>query len=334
MILAADISGSKTRLALFDTYGNDLKMVADSTSVSTEHKSLEDAIRGFTSSEGVAVDRACIGVAGPVKNVRCESSNLAWAVDGKSLAKRLRIESVSVINDVEAFAYGIDAMKTADLVTLNEGTRDSEGNTAVISAGSGLGEAGLYWDGFRHHPFATEGGHSDFAPRNDVEIELLRYLLKKNGRASYENILSGPGLQNVYEFLRDGKKAEEPKWLRDQIGESKDPPAAISAAGLEGKAPIASQALDIFVSVYAAEAGNVALNYLSTAGLYIGGGIAPKILHKLQEPAFMKTFSAKGRMQGLLESIPVRVVLNQQAGLIGAARCALVDKAFGTLASV
>ena len=334
MILAADISGSKTRLALFDTYGNDLKMVSDTTSASTEHKSLEDALCNFASCEGVAVEHACIGVAGPVKNGRCESSNLAWVVDGRSLAQRLRIDSVAVINDVEAFAYGIDVMKSADLVTLNKGTPDAEGNTAVISAGSGLGEAGLYWDGFRHHPFATEGGHSDFAPRNDVEIELLRYLLKKNGRASYENILSGPGIQNVYEFLRDSKKAEEPAWLREQIGASKDPPAAISAAGLEGKAPIATQALDIFASVYAAEAGNVALNYLSTAGLYIGGGIAPRILKKLQEPAFMKTFAAKGRMQGLLESIPVRVVLNEKVGLIGAARCALVDKAFGTLASV
>ncbi len=330
MILAADISGSTTRLALFDTYGNDLKMVSESTSVSTEHKSLEDAVCNFSNCEGAAVDRACIGVAGPVKKGRCDSSNLACVVDGRALARRLRIEHVSVINDVEAFAYAIDAMKSADLVTLNEGTRDVEGNSAVISAGSGLGEAGLFWDGFRHHPFATEGGHSDFAPRNDVEVDLLRYLIKKNGRASYENILSGPGLQSVYEFLRDSKKAEEPSWLKEQISSSKHPAAAISAAGVEGKAPIASQALEIFTSVLAAEAGNVALSYLSTAGLYIGGGIAPHILKNLQQPEFMKTFAAKGRMQGLLESIPVRVVLNQQAGLIGAARRALLDKAFGT----
>jgi glucokinase len=200
---------------------------------------------------------------------------------------------------------------------------------AVISATTGLGEAGLYWDGYRHHPFACEGGHADFAPRNEIELELLRYLLTKFEHVSWERILSGPGIRNIYNFLCDTRRAEEPAWLKEQLSQAPDPPALISQLALENKAAICEQTLDIFVGAYGAETGNCALKFMSTEGIFIGGSIAAKIVPKMKEPAFMKAFLAKGRMQPLLADIPVRIVLNDSAGLIGAARCAMIQKAFG-----
>jgi glucokinase len=200
----------------------------------------------------------------------------------------------------------------------------------VISARTGLGVAGLYWDGFRHHPFACEGGHADFAPRNPIEMELSSYLQKKYGRISCERLLSGPGIRNIYEFLRDTHKADEPEWLRDEIGRASDVPALISRIALEGKSAICDQTLSIFVSIFGAESGNCALHYMSTGGIYIGGSIAAKIVPKMRDPAFMHSFLDKGRMETLLGDIPVKIILNDNCGLMGAARYTLVQKAFGT----
>ena len=236
---------------------------------------------------------------------------------------------MGLINDLEAYAYGVDALESQDFVTLSEGSDDAEGNRAVISARTGLGVAGLYWDGYRHHPFACEGGHTDFAPRNDLEVELLQYLLKKYGHVSCERILSGPGIKNIYDFLRDTKKAEEPQWLREQINEAQDAPPLISQLALENKVAICEQTLAIFVSVYGAETGNCALNFMSTGGIFIGGSIAAKIVPKMKDPIFMQAFSGKGRMQVLLQDIPVKIVLNDDSGIIGAARYTLIQKAFG-----
>jgi glucokinase len=190
--------------------------------------------------------------------------------------------------------------------------------------------AGLYWDGFRHHPFACEGGHSDFAPRNALEMELLVYLQKKYGRISYERLLSGPGIKNIYDFLRDAHKADEPQWLKDQIAAAPDPPALISQLALEGNAAICDQTLSIFVSIYGAETGNCALNFLSTGGIFIGGSVAAKIVPKMKDPIFMQSFLDKGRMVPLLKEIPVSIVLNDDSGIIGAARYTLIEKAFRT----
>jgi glucokinase len=236
-----------------------------------------------------------------------------------------------MINDLEAYAYGIDGLDSKDFVTLNEGSEDAEGNRAVISARTGLGVAGLYWDGFRHHPFACEGGHSDFAPRNALEIELLAYLQKKYGRISYERLLSGPGIKNIYDFLRDAGKADEPQWLKDQIAAANDAPALISQLAQEGKSVICEQTLSIFVSIYGAETGNCALNFLSTGGIFIGGSVAAKNVSKMKEPIFMESFLDKGRMVDLLKEIPVTVVLNDNSGLIGAARYTLIEKAFRSM---
>jgi glucokinase len=235
-----------------------------------------------------------------------------------------------MINDLEAYAYGIDGLDSKDFVTLNEGSEDAEGNRAVISARTGLGVAGLYWDGYRHHPFACEGGHSDFAPRNALEMELLAYLQKKYGRISYERLLSGPGIKNIYDFLRDAHKADEPQWLKDQIAAAQDPPAVISQLAQEGKAAICDQTLKIFVSIYGAETGNCALNFLSTGGIFIGGSVAAKNVPKMKDPIFMESFLDKGRMVDLLKEIPVTIVLNDDSGIIGAARYTLIEKAFRT----
>jgi glucokinase len=330
MILAGEIGGTRTRLAAFDKDGSKLQLVVDKTYPSQEHSNLPEIVSAFIQSEGIPVHTACFGVAGPVRRGRSKISNLPWVIDSRDLAKLLKLDTVGMINDLEAFAYGIDGLTSKDFVTLNDGSDDAEGNRAVISARTGLGVAGLFWDGFRHHPFGCEGGHSDFAPRNLLEMELMTYLQKKYGHVSYERILSGPGIKNIYDFLRDSKKAEEPSWLKDQMAGSTDAPALISQLAADGKAPICDQTMTIFVSIYGAETGNVALNFMSTGGIYIGGSVAAKNVKKMKDPVFMQAFLDKGRMESLLKEMPVTIVLNDDSGLIGAARYTLIEKAFKT----
>ena len=240
----------------------------------------------------------------------------------RGLAAELQLPSTLLINDLEANAWGIASLQEKDLVALNRVKGTPTGNQAVISAGTGLGEAGLYWDGANYDVFASEGGHADFAPRNELEIELLRYLAARFGHVSFERIVSGPGLVNVYHFLRDTRRGEEPKWLTDELAHA-DPAATISRNAMGGKAPLAEHALDLWVSIYGAEAGNLALKLMATGGIYLGGGIAPKVISKLASPLFMQAFVSKGRMQALLESIPVSVITNDKIALFGAARYAL-----------
>jgi glucokinase len=330
MILAGEIGATGTRLAAFEKEGSRLQLVVEKTYMSQEHSSLSEIIAAFITAEGIAAHSACFGVAGPVRRGRSKISNLPWVIDSRDLAKQLKLDSVGMINDLEAYAYGIDGLDSKDFVTLNPGSEDAEGNRAVISARTGLGVAGLYWDGYRHHPFACEGGHSDFAPRSALEMELLAYLQKKYGRISYERLLSGPGIKNIYDFLRDAHKADEPQWLKDQIAAAQDPPAVISQLAQEGKAAICDQTLSIFVSIYGAETGNCALNFLSTGGIFIGGSVAAKNVPKMKDPIFMESFLDKGRMVDLLKEIPVTIVLNDDSGIIGAARYTLIEKAFRT----
>jgi glucokinase len=239
------------------------------------------------------------------------------------LATELQIKNTVLINDLEANAWGIAALLPEDVVSLNQVKGVPIGNQAVISAGTGLGEAGMYWDGTQHHIFACEGGHTDFAPRNELESDLLRYLHGKFGHVSYERVVSGPGLVNVFRFLRDTGRGAEPKWLTEEMNQT-DPAAAISHAAVEGKCGLCEQAVDLFVSIFGAEAGNLALKLMATGGVYLGGGIAPKMLPKLASPLFMQSFIAKGRMQPLMESMPVRVITNEKTALLGAARRAAV----------
>jgi len=319
MILAGDIGGTNTRLALIDIE-NELKpVVFEKIFPSREKTSLEAALAEFLSLYPCHPVSASFGIAGPVLNGRCEATNLPWVVDSKTVARQLGLKKVGLMSDLVANAYGVAALHLKDFVVLNKGARNSSGNKAIISAGTGLGEAGLYWDGKDYRPFASEGGHGDFAPRNHLEMELLDYLLKRFRRVSYERIVSGPGLFNVYQFLRDTGKGDEPPWLTEQL-RSGDPSHKISQNALEGKSPLCIQALDLFVSIYGAKAGNLALTFMATGGLYVGGGIAPKIITKLQEPGFLNAFVSKGRLQPLLQNIPVRVIMNPKTALIGAAR--------------
>jgi len=329
MILAGDIGATNARLAAFETEGNRLQCVVEKVYPSQQHNGLTEIVAAFTKTEGIPVQSACFGVAGPVRGGRSKISNLPWTIDSREVAAQLKLRTVGLINDLEAFAYGIDALESKDFVALSEGSSEAEGNTAVVSAGSGLGEAGLYWDGHRHHPFACEGGHTEFAPKNDVEIELLQYLMKKykNQHVSYERILSGPGIKNIYEFLRDTSREQEPTWLRDDLAAAPDAPALISQLALTQKAAICDRTLSIFVSVFGSEAGNCALKFMCTGGIFIAG-IAGKIVSKMQDGTFMESFLSKGRMKTLLQEIPVKIVLNDDSGLIGAARFTLVQKAF------
>jgi glucokinase len=328
MILAGEIGATRTRLAAFETEGNRLKSVVEKNYVSQQHDGLSGILADFIKTEGIPVHSACLGVAGPVRAGRSKISNLPWTIDARDLAKQLRLNSVGLLNDLEAYAYGIDGLDSSDFIPLSEGAEDAEGNRAVISAKTGLGMAGLYWDGYRHHPFACEGGHTDFAPRDDLQMELLAYLQKKYGRISCERILSGPGIKNIYDFLRDTHKAEEPEWLRTQLNVAPDPPALISQMALEGKAAICDETLSIFVRAFGAEAGNCALNFMSTGGIFIGGVIAAKIAPKMKDPMFLESFLDKGRMETLLKDMPVKIVVNDDCGMIGAARYTLVQKAF------
>jgi glucokinase len=329
MILAGDVGGTNVRLAAFEFDCNKLSCVVEKVYKAAELTGLSEAVKKFTTSEGIPVDRACLGVAGPVRHGVAHLSNLDWTIDRNDLAQQLRLKSIGLINDLEAFAYGIHVLESKDLLTLQEGSPEASGNTAVISAGTGLGEAGLYWDGYRHLPFPCEGGHCDFGPSNETELELAAYLIKKHGHVSWERLLSGPGIRNIYEFLRDTKQEEEPSWLTEQLNESKDVPALISQVALEAKARICERAMEIFVAVYGAETGNCALKFMSLGGMFVGGSIAAKILPLMKKPTFMNAFLNKGRMRPLLEDMPVKIVLNDDAGILGAAQYTLVHKAFG-----
>ena len=323
MILAGDIGGTNARLACFQTRNGHLDVVSERVFPSREHSELGEIVNQFLDGSGPRPDVACFGIAGPVQNGRVETSNLPWVIEQSQLAKQIRIPATLLINDLEAIAWGIAALGERDLVPLNHLKGPVTGNQAVIAPGTGLGEAGLFWDGTRHHVFACEGGHSDFAPQGDLQIELLRFLKARFGHVSYERIVSGPGLVKVYEFLRDSGCGKETPELAAQLAQG-DAAAAISRAALDGSSPLAGKALDLWVSVYGAEASNLALKVMATGGLFLAGGISPKVLARLQSPLFMQAFLHKGRLRPLVETIPVQVLTNEKTGLLGAARCAAV----------
>jgi glucokinase len=314
MILAGDIGGTNTRLALFE--GTAAAPVVIEVFPSRSFSGPEEAVEQFRAKHGSSIDAATFGIAGPVLQGRCQAPNLPWIFDSASVAQALGLASVGLVNDLEANAHGIGVLGPEDFFVLQTGSDQASGNRALISAGTGLGEAGLLAVGKDHRPYACEGGHCDFAPRNEIEIELLRYLLQRFDRVSYERVLSGPGLYNIYQFLRETGRGEEPAWLGDAIREG-NPPAVISKQALAENSDLCVEALNLFVSLYGAAAGNLALKTMATGGVFIGGGIAPKILTKLKEPEFVKAFVAKGRISSLLEEIPIRVILNDKTALLG-----------------
>jgi glucokinase len=323
VILAGDIGGTNARMAFFEVRQGRLNLVTESVYPSRQHSGLDEIVTRFVAEQKRQPEAACFGIAGPVRNGRVETSNLPWIVESKNLARELNLDSATLINDLEANAWGIGALEEKNFITLNQVKGNPTGNQAVISAGTGLGEAGLYFDGKQYHVFASEGGHTDFAPRNELEIDLLRYLTARFGHVSYERVLSGPGLVNVFHFLRDTGRGQPPGWLNQEMAQS-DPAAVISKAAMDGRCGLSEQALDMMISIYGAEAGNLALKVMSTGGVFLGGGIAPKILPKLAGPLFMNAFLGKGRMQPLLETIPVKVITFDKTALFGAARCVAV----------
>jgi glucokinase len=326
MILAGDIGGTNARLACFQPQNGHLRLVSERVFPSREHSELGEIVTQFLDDSKTRPDAACFGIAGPVRNGRVETSNLPWVIEQSRLAKQIHLPATLLINDLEASAWGIGALDAGDLVALNQVSEPVVGNQAVIAPGTGLGEAGLFWDGRRHHVFACEGGHTDFGPQGDLQIELVRFLRARFGHVSYERILSGPGLMNVYEFLRDRGCGTESAEFAAALKKG-DPAAVISRAALDGTQSLAEQALELWIAVYGAEASNLALKVMATGGLFLAGGISPKILAKLAGPLFMQTFLDKGRLRSLVESIPVQVVTNDKAGLLGAARCAAVGSA-------
>ncbi|MFL5244929.1 MAG: glucokinase [Gemmataceae bacterium] len=324
MILAGDIGGTKTVLGLFELEDNSLRLVRDGTFPSRAHATFDGILAQFLKeNSSLKLHSGCFGVAGAVIDGKCHTTNLPWDLDEKDLARVTGAPRVKLLNDLEAAAYGMLFLRTDELCQLNPGgAAKRKGNVAVIAAGTGLGEAMLYWDGARHQPLASEGGHCDFAPRTDQEIGLLRYLQKKlGGHVSNERILSGPGFLNVYSFLRDtGFAPESPEIAK--LMKTGEPNAAITERGLAGTDPLCTATLELFITLYGAEAGNLALKCVAVGGVFVGGGIAPKMLPVLKSGAFMRGFTDKGRFSGLMKSIEVNVALNPRAPLIGAAHYA------------
>jgi glucokinase len=325
MILAGDVGGTKTLLGLFRRSGNRLLRVRERSFASREFRSLESIVDAFLTDvpEATRVHSAAVGVAGPVVGGRTQVVNLRWPVDERRLARRLGTRAVRVLNDVEATAWGIPALPRSRLVDLTPRLRARPGNAALIAAGTGLGMALMVWDGRQRHPSASEGGHQAFGPRDDLELELARFLRRRHGRASVERAVSGPGLLSIYAFLAERGGGRESRALRRRLAEAEDPNAAIAEAGLAGDDRLAGRALDLFVSLLGAAAGDLALVARATGGLYVAGGIAPKILPKLRSRAFLQAFRDKGRLSSFLRRVPVRVILEPRTALFGAARCAV-----------
>lgn len=317
MILAGDIGGTNSRFAMLDARGSALRVVWSKTWPSRGASDFLALVRDAVRESGAQPTAASFGIAGPVIDGRVEATNLPWTIDGRALAETLALPRVGLLNDLEANAWGLDALAPANLLTLQAGASGARGNRALISAGTGLGEAGLFFDGTRHVPFACEGGHASFSPGDELEDELLRFLRAELGHVSWERVLSGPGLVNLYRFLRDSGRGNELAWLRDEM-RAGDPAKAISAAATSGRCPLAVQTLELFVRLYGAEAGNLALKLMATGGVYLGGGIAPRIKDWLAKPAFTQAFRAKGRLDDVLERMPIHVVLEDKTALLGA----------------
>jgi len=321
-VLAGDIGGTTTRLGVYEVAGDELSCIREQSFTSDEFSGLEEILSEFLGGEEPGCRAACFGIAGPVTGRRMRTTNLPWVVDADDLERSIGISPVVLINDLEATGWGVVRMGEGEVHVLNPGRPDARGNGAVIAAGTGLGEAGIYWDGRSMRPFACEGGHAGFSPTDEMSDGLLQFLRQRHGgRVSWERVLSGPGLANLYRYMLERAGKPEPDWFveADRAG---DPTPAISTAGLEDRDEVCARTIEIFARLYGEEAGNLALKVMAAGGVWVGGGIAPKILPVLTGGAFMEGFLAKGRMRPLLESMPVRIILDDRAALHGAAHFA------------
>jgi glucokinase len=325
MLLVGDIGGTKTSLAIMEGVGDTRAPCAEATYPSAHYSGLESVVREFLSAAGWPVDRACFGVAGPVVEGSATITNLPWVLDEQELQRSLGIPTVRLLNDLTAIACAVPFLTPDELHTLNTGAPARHGALAVIAPGTGLGEAFLTWDGTRYRPHASEGGHASFAPVSLIQVELLHYLFGRFAHVSSERVCSGSGIPNIYAYLHDSGLAPEPEWLAQEIASAPDPTPVIVQAALDESRPseLCEATMRTFVNILGAESGNLALKVLATGGVYLGGGIPPRLVGLLESPDFLESFRGKGRMADLLDRVPVHVILNPRAALIGAAHAGL-----------
>lgn len=319
LIIAADVGGTKTNIAVFCVKNQKLQLWVEATYVSTHYQSFNAVLRDFISKSGAEkAQRICIGVAGPVMNAVCKLTNLDWVMSANEIKKEFGFEEVSLINDLEATAYGLHDIDDAFVASLHQGIANEKENMAIIAPGTGLGEAGLYFDGKHLRPFATEGGHTEFSPRSALEIDLLCYLQQKESYICWESLLSGSGLCSIYLFLKEVNKYQEPRWLSQRF-EQEDPSAVIHHVASIGLSEVCVLAMKLFVELLAREASHLVLKLKATAGLFLGGGIAPKIFNFLDNSKFHSHFIQNQKMENLLKNVPIKVILNSKTALYGAA---------------
>ncbi|HTQ28489.1 MAG TPA: glucokinase [Puia sp.] len=317
-VLAGDVGGTKTNLAMFTATAAIIDLVREATYPSSKYPSCIDILLDFIKvNPGIKPGRICLGVAGPVLQGKVEITNLGWDLDSEDIRKSTGVTDVVLINDLEATAYGLAALEEDDFITIHQGPDRYAGNIAIIAPGTGLGEAGLFWDGECYHPFPTEGGHTDFGPRTEQDIELLHYLQGKYEIVSWEKVIAGPGIADIYDFLCDVKKRKRAEWLQQKLAEE-DPSAVISQSALDEKDPVCEETMQLFIRYLARECSNLVLKIKATGGLYLGGGIPPKISSLLQQNVFYDNFLDNDRMQHLVKKITVKIILNSKAALLGA----------------
>ena len=321
MLLAGDIGGTKTILAVYSPEQGPRKPLAEVSFPSAEYDNLDEILSEFLDKQQMPVKWACFGVAGPVVKGKARLSNLPWIIEKAKLENDFGFSSVYLLNDLEAIAYSVPMLESEDVLTIKEGKAVLHGNIAVIAPGTGLGEAFLTWDENRYQAHASEGGHADYAPRNTFQIGMLEYLLNQFPHVSYERVCSGSGIPNIYTYIKAKGLADEPPWLTEQLSKSSDPTRIIMrAAGQDEKTcRICQMTIETFVSILAAEAGNTALQVIATGGIFLGGGIPPRIIPYLQKPAFIEDFLNKGRLSNILKEVFVRVILHPKPALLGAA---------------
>jgi glucokinase len=323
IILAGDIGGTKANMLLSRFSAGSLEPIKETRYVSKDYQSFTDILANFLEGQACP-DNICFSVAGPIVEGKVKFTNLSWNIDSEEISRHVGGSPVAILNDLESTAFGLAGLKQAELSTLYKGTNETPGNIAILAAGTGLGEAGLFFDGDHYHPFATEGGHSDFAPRSPRDMAMLTFLLGRHEHVSWERLLSGTGIYTIWEFLTQVEKKESPGWLLKQM-ENTDPAPIITKAALEGSCPVCMEAVEMFNRYLATEAVNLVLKLKATGGLYLAGGIAPKLLPLLNPDTWKEVFAKSGRMGQLLKEVSVYVVLNEKAPLIGASYFACLN---------
>jgi glucokinase len=323
IILAGDIGGTKANMLLSRFSAGVLETIKETRYVSKDYPSFIEILTNFLEGQACP-DNICFSVAGPIVEGKVKFTNLSWNIDSEEISRHVGGSPVAILNDLESTAYGLAGLKQEELNILYKGTNETPGNIAILAAGTGLGEAGLFFDGAHYHPFATEGGHSDFAPRNQRDIAMLYFLLQRHEHVSWERLLSGDGIHTIWQFLTRAEKKESPAWLLEQM-KNTDPAPVISKAALEGNCPVCMEAIEMFNRYLATEAVNLVLKLKATGGLYLAGGIAPKLLPLLNPDTWKDVFNKSGRMGQLLREVSVYVVLNEKAPLLGASYFACLN---------